>query len=259
MPDYLLWREGAWRCSGMPGPIARACILLALCSLGRAAFISLVSRGGRQGLLFSDPTVWSGGVVPGPADDVVVAEACLSTGDFQWLLVDVDAHVQSLAVQASPISSIHSNCSTPSLKVAAAVHVTVTGSLVVGVTGPGLLFLETSSAVEWGSGVVGEQGAVVGSGTFVAHSTVQIAGSLWPVGTGIPVCCRAGYWPGSWNASGAPTGDLVIGAPEIDLVGAEVTISGAGQFLRLEGRVNSSLSSLQIAPKADVVGQQVIT
>jgi hypothetical protein len=251
----------------MSGAVVRVCLLLALCCRCEAAFVSLVTRGRGLGLLFSDPTAWSGGVVPGPGygpvvffsrvsrelagDDVLIGEACV--GGFQWVVLDVNASVRSLTVQASA----RSNCSAPSLHVAASLQ--VSGAVVVGVTGPGFLFLETSSEVECASGVVGEQGTVVGSGSFVAHSTVQIAGSLWPGGTGLPVCCWPDFWPGSWNVSGASTGTLVVSAPDITLVGADVTMTAGGQFLVLEGLVNSSFSGLQTVTVAGDVGQQPIT
>jgi hypothetical protein len=185
----------------------------------------------------------------------VIGEACFSkSSDFQWLVVDVATTVRSLTVQASSVDYDSVNCSAPSVSVAATLQ--VSGALVVGVTGPGFLFFESPISVESATVVVGGSANIVGSGSLVARSMVQIRGTLWPGSSGVRFCCRAKFWPGLWNTTLPPTGELVLSAPEILLDSAIITITNRDQFLRLDGHVNSTLCSLLVL--SDAAAQQIV-
>jgi hypothetical protein len=214
-------------------------LLWLLFAVSHAALISLLPRTGGGALLFSDPTSWSGGVVPGPADDVVVLGFC---GTSEWLVLDVAATVGSLTTVGNAQKG--STCSAPSVRAAARLR--VLGRCSGGVDTYGLFLFEPLSSIECDSVVLGHLAVVAGSGSFVSSTTFDISGSIW-LGNGRVGCCDVGFWPGQ-DKSLPALNNLVFAGPDILLNQSQITICGVGQFVRFEGRLNSVDCSVLILP-----------
>lgn len=173
-----------------------------------------ISWTGTSSSSWSDPANWSGGVVPGPGDDVTIPWL---PGSANQPVIDVNASIASLSMASNPNT----------LTVASGVNVTISGNATVGNS--------ATFDTDGGNVTVGGQLSINGNLTM---STGNVTTNSISINNGSSINVNDGHL--IINSPSTINGDISLGSGTIDFLG-DLTFKGI--FNVVDGTVNIGTSS----------------
>lgn len=173
-----------------------------------------ISWTGTSSSSWSDPANWSGGVVPGPGDDVTIPWL---PGSASQPVIDVDASIASLSMASNPNT----------LTVASGINVTISGNATVGNS--------ATFDANGGNVTVGGQLSINGNLTMSAGSVTTNSISI---NGGSSIDVNDGHL--TIDSPSTINGDINLGSGTIDFLGDLIF---KGTFNVIDGTVNVGTSS----------------